>query len=239
MTDTKELNELIESFISYRNLLLPLQENLKQVASSYQSIKDDLGLIERTLGGNVAGQLDKIQSTLLTQAKSGKELTEKIGAYAESGDKFAKSVAALNQSFSLVTEKLQAVTEIENAAENLIAKLDGIINEKRANYNLKDLQKSLDSYNKNVERISEFINKDVASVMQENARKIEELRKQNELLSATVGKQGESVAELTAVYSATSSLLRKTVESGSVNEEYLFDAFDKWAADRKVKIKKK
>ncbi len=239
MTDTKELNELIESFISYRNLLLPLQENLKQVASSYQSIKDDLGLIERTLGGNVAGQLDKIQSTLLMQAKSGKELTEKIGAYAESGDKFAKSVAALNQSFSLVTEKLQAVTEIENAAENLIAKLDGIINEKRANYNLKDLQKSLDSYNKNVERISEFINKDVASVMQENARKIEELRKQNELLSATVGKQGESVAELTAVYSATSSLLRKTVESGSVNEEYLFDAFDKWAADRKVKIKKK
>ena len=93
--------------------------------------------------------------------------------------------------------------------------------------------------NKNVEKISEFINKDVASVMQENARKIEELRKQNELLSAAVGKQGESVAELTSVYSATSSLLRKTVESGSVNEEYLFDAFDKWAADRKVKIKKK
>lgn len=239
MTDNKELTELIESFIEYRNLLLPLQENLRKVADSYKSIKDDLSDIEKNLGNNVSLQLDKIHSALSVQAKGGKELTDKIASYAESGDKFAKSVSALNESFSAVTEKLETVTEIEKSAESLIARLDGIINEKRANYNLKDLQKSLDTYNKNVEKISEFINKDVASVMQENARKIEELRKQNELLSAAVDKQGESVAELTAVYSATSSLLRKTVESGSVNEEYLFDAFDKWAADRKVKVKKK
>ena len=54
-----------------------------------------------------------------------------------------------------------------------------------------------------------------------------------------VGEQGKAVAELTAMFAETSVLLRKAVENGSVNEQYIFDAFDKWAADRKVKIKKK
>ena len=49
----------------------------------------------------------------------------------------------------------------------------------------------------------------------------------------------KDVAELTATFKETAALLKKVAENGTVNEQYLFDAFDKWAADRKVKIKKK
>ena len=40
-------------------------------------------------------------------------------------------------------------------------------------------------------------------------------------------------------YKATNAFLRKIVENNDVNESYLFDVLDKWAQDRKVKIKKK
>ncbi|MDE7464220.1 MAG: hypothetical protein K2M48_04230, partial [Clostridiales bacterium] len=105
-------------------------------------------------------------------------------------------------------------------------------------YNLKELQKSLDGYTANVEKISDFINKDIAEVLKENADKIEAIRKENEQLSAAVAAQGKDIATLISEFSKTSELLKKSVEGSTVNEQYLFDAFDKWAADRKVKIKK-
>ena len=58
-------------------------------------------------------------------------------------------------------------------------------------------------------------------------------------MATVVGEQGKAVSELTAMFAETSVLLKKAVENGSVNEEYIFDAFDKWAAERKVKIKRK
>ena len=76
-------------------------------------------------------------------------------------------------------------------------------------------------------------------MLKENAEKIEAIRRENEQLSAAVSEQSKDVAELTATFKETAALLKKVAENGTVNEQYLFDAFDKWAADRKVKIKKK
>ena len=87
--------------------------------------------------------------------------------------------------------------------------------------------------------ISDFINKDIAAVLKQNADKIESIRKENELLSASVAEQGKDISILISEFSKTSSLLKTLVEGSTVNEEYLFDAFDRWAADRKVKIKSK
>ena len=85
---------------------------------------------------------------------------------------------------------------------------------------------------------SDSTNKDIAAVLTQNAEKIENIRKENEALSAAVKEQGKDIATLTSMFAETTALLKKVVEGGSVNEEYLFDAFDKWAKDRKVKIKK-
>lgn len=239
MSDINELKELIDSFVAYRNVLVPLQESLKSISDTFFSIRDDLDGMNKAFSGNAGAQLEKIHSTLNAQADSGRELTRKIEEFSVSGENYARSVDEMLKKFDEVGKRLATVNELEKNAENILSRLETVIAEKRASYNLKDLQKSLDSYNMNVEKISDFINKDVASVLQENAKKIEQIKKENELLSAAVNEQNKTVAELTLTFRETSSLLKKAAESGTVNEEYLFDAFDKWAADRKVKIKKK
>ncbi len=239
MSDYTDLKELIDSFISYRNVLTPIEENLRSVATTYSSIRDALDEINKTFSSSSGIQMDKVQSSLSAQAKSGKELMGKIDEYSASGEKFAKAVSDMTSRFEEVSKKLETVSEMEKSAEAILAKLENIVEEKRTSYNLKDLQKSLDAYNKGVEKISDFINRDVAAILRENAEKIEGIKKENEALSATLAEQNKTVATLTEYFAETSALIRKTAESGAVNEEYLFDAFDRWAADRKVKIKKK
>lgn len=232
------VKELIESFIAYRNMIAPLEESLKQVSKTYEEIRADLDNLSKSFSGSAASQLEKVHSTINAQARSGQELTRRIDEYASSGEKYAQAVREMSARFSEVAKRIDTVGEIEKAAESQIAKIDTLISERRSSYNLKELQKSLDGYNANVEKISDFINKDIAAVLTQNAEKIENIRKENEALSAAVKEQGKDIATLTSMFAETTALLKKVVEGGSVNEEYLFDAFDKWAKERKVKIKK-
>lgn len=238
MTDNS-IKELIESFIEYRNLIAPLQDSLHTVSKTYEEIRGDLDNLAKSFSGNAASQLEKVHATINAQAKSGQELGRKIEEYAASGKKYAQAVNDMSTRFSEVVDRIASLSEIERAAQSQLARIDTLIAEKRSSYNLKELQKSLDGYNTNVEKISDFINKDVATVLKQNADKIEAIRKENEQLSAAVAEQGKDIATLISEFSNTSALLKKLVEGSTVNEEYLFDAFDKWAADRKVKIKKK
>ena len=233
------IQELIDSFIAYRNLIAPLQDSLMSVSKSYEEIRNDLDALTKSFSGNTASQLEKVHATISAQAKSGQELGRKIEEYAASGEKYAQAVNNMSNRFTAVANSIDSLNEIENNAQTQLERIDALVAEKRSSYNLKELQKSLDVYNKNVEKISDFINKDIASVLKQNADKIESIRKENEELSAAVAEQGKDIATLITEFSNTSALLKKLVEGSSVNEEYLFDAFDKWAADRKVKIKKK
>ena len=237
--DEKSIKELIDSFIAYRNLIAPLQESLHSVSKTYEEIRVDLDNLTKSFSGNAANQLERVHSTLSAQAKSGQELGRRIEEYASSGEKYAQAVKDMSSRFSDVVDRIDSLSEIEKTAQSQLARIDTLIAEKRSSYNLKGLQKSLDDYNVNVEKISDFINKDIATVLKDNADKIEAIRKENEELSKTVAEQSKDISTLIAEFSNTSALLKKLVEGSSVNEEYLFDAFDKWAADRKVKIKKK
>ena len=233
------IKELIDSFIAYRNLIAPLQDSLNSVGKAYDEIRNDLDNLSKSFSGNAASQLEKVHSTLNAQAKSGQELSRRIEEYAASGEKYAQAVENMSSRFSEVVNRIDSLSEIEKSAQAQLARIDALIADKRSSYNLKELQKSLDGYNTNVEKISAFINKDIASVLKQNADKIEDIRKENQELSIAVAEQGKDIATLITEFSATSALLKKLVEGSTVNEEYLFDAFDKWAADRKVKIKKK
>ena len=239
MSENNSIKELIDSFISYRNLIAPLQESLHSVSKTYEEIRGDLDNLTKSFSGNAASQLEKVHATINAQAKSGAELQKKIEEYAQSGEKYAQAVKEMSSRFTEVVNRIDSLQEIEKSAQAQLARIDNLINEKRSSYNLKELQKSLDGYNTNVEKISNFINNDIASVLKQNADKIESIRKENEELSLAVAEQSKDIASLTAAFRETTALLKKVVEGSSVNEEYLFDAFDKWAADRKVKIKKK
>ena len=232
------IKELIESFIAYRNLIAPLQDSLHQVSKTYSEIKEDLEGLTKSFSPGAASQLEKVHTALNTQAKSGQELVRKIDEYSQSGTRYSQAVSDMVSRFSQVVARMDALQEIENSARSQIERIDTLIEEKKSSYNLKELQKSLDGYNTNVEKISDFINRDIASVLKENAEKIEEIRKENEALSKVVSEQSKDIASLTAMFSETTALLKKVVEGSTVNEQYLFDAFDKWAAERKVKIKK-
>ena len=232
------IKELIDSFVAYRNLIAPLQDSLHSVSKTYEEIRNDLDALTRNFSGSALTQLDKVHSTLNAQAKSGQELGKRIEGYSASGEKYAQAVENMSTRFSDVVDRISSLVEIEKAAQNQLARIDALISEKRSSYNLKELQKSLDGYSANVEKVTDFINKDIAEVLKSNADKIEAIRKENEQLSAAVAAQGKDIATLVSEFSKTSELLKKTVEGSTVNEQYLFDVFDKWAADRKVKIKK-
>ena len=238
MSEVNDIKQLIDSFVAYRNVLGPLQDSLHSLAETYSAIREDLDNLTKSFSGSTNSQLDKIHQTLSQQAKSGQELTRRIEEYADSGERYSRSVAEMTKRFGEISAKLDTVNQIEKTAENIMGRLEELVEEKRASYNVKELQRSLDTYNTNVERISEFINKDIASVLQQNADKIEAIKRENEALATVVSEQGKAVAELTVMFAETSQLLKKVVEGGTVNEQYIFDAFDKWAAERKVKIKK-
>lgn len=232
------IKELIDSFIAYRNLIAPLQESLHTVSKTYGEIREDLDALAKNFSGNAASQLEKIHSTLNAQAKSGQELSRRIDEYSQASEKYAQAVSEMSSRFSGVVERIDSLQEIEKTARSQVERIDALIDEKKSSYDLKGLQKSLDGYNTNVEKISDFINKDIASVLKQNAEKIESIRKENEELGKLVSQQSKDIATLTTMFSETTALLKKVVEGSTVNDQYLFDMLDKWAADRKVKTKK-
>ena len=234
-----QIKELIESFIAYRNLIAPLQESLHAVSKTYQEIREDLDALSKSFSGNASSQLEKVHATINAQAKSGQELSRRVEEYARSGERYATAVNDMSTLFTEVVNRIDALQQIEASARSQIERIDTLIEEKKSSYNLKELQKSLDGYNANVEKISDFINKDIASVLKQNAEKIESIRKENEELNKVVAQQSKDIATLTAMFAETTALLKKVVEGSTVNEQYLFDAFDSWAMERKVKIKKK
>ena len=238
MSEVTDLQELISAFSAYREVLIPLTENLKAIADYYDSIKSDVQRLDKTFSGETKAQLDKIYSSVSAQARSSQELIAKIDNFSRSGEKYEQAIADVTAKFASMEERLKTIDAIERNAEQQLQKLDAIVNEKRANYNVKDLQKSLDVYNKNVERISEYINKDVAAVLADNGRKIDQIRKENEALSSALSEQNKTVGELIDAFRVMTDVLNKTVEGNKVNEEYVFSVLDKWAESRKVKIKK-
>lgn len=233
------IKELIDSFIEYRNVIAPLQDSLHTVSKTYEEIRNDLDNLTKSFSGNATNQLEKVHATLNAQARSGQELSRRIEEYASSGEKYAQAVNEMSSKFSEVVGRIDTLSQIEKGAQEQLARIDTLIAEKRSTYDLKGLQKSLDVYNTNVKKVSDFINKDIASVLKQNADKIDAIRKENEELSSAVAAQGKDIAALIEQFSITSALLKKLVEGSTVNDEYLFDAFDRWAAERNVKIKKK
>ena len=111
--------------------------------------------------------------------------------------------------------------------------------EKRKNYDLKDLKNSLDKYNSNLQVVSEFINKDVAENIVENSKLIQDIKNGNKDVVSHLQEEKTSIDNLAKNYADSAALLKKIVEKNDVNEEYIFDILDKWAEDRKVKTKNK
>lgn len=236
--EDNEIKTLITTFKEYRDLIGPIEENLKAFSVSFDSIKEDIQSLNSGFDGSLQGKLDKIYRELSSQADKAKTLSVEVDKFISSTDKYASSVESLVKMCSNIEDKLKTIDNLQNKAENQIEKLNGIIEEKRRSYDIKQLEKNLETYNIGVEKVSEYINKDVADVLKGSSEKINIIQeKNNNIFEAIVGEK-ESIDKLVESYEQSNKLLKKIVEADDVNEQYIFEILDKWAEDRKVKTKK-
>ncbi len=233
-----EVNELIEAFKGYRALLSPIQASLQELAMTYGTMEEDLQKLSDTFNGDAKTKLNQIYTNLAEQSKKSSDLASSIDNFLKTSEKYTNDVSKILTSFNKFEESVKTLNEIENKANEQMSKLDKLIDEKKINYNVKDLERSLDIYNNNVQKVSDFINKDVAQALNESGRKIDAIKKESDDLTKKIATQNESVEKLCETFKSTNTLLKNMVEKEDVNEEYIFAILDKWANERGVKIKK-
>lgn len=237
--ENSEVNALIDAFIGYREMLVPIQNDLHDFLETYDALKNDVSKIDKAFSGDVQGKLTEIYKTLSAQAEKSEALTRKVDEFLHSTNKYTEEVSKLMAMFETIENRISSVNDIEVKAEEQISRLDVILEEKNRNYDLKDLKNSLDKYNANLQSVNEFINKDVAENIVENTKTIQEIKSGSSNVVAHLAEEKLSIEELSKNYQQSNELLKKILEKNDVNEEYIFDIMDKWAEDRRVKTKTK
>ncbi len=238
MEKTDELRTLIDAFKGYRDLLTPIQSGLADFLATYDALRADVEKLNASFDGEAQKNLKSISDTLAAQAEKSTDLSSRIDQFVRSTNRYVSQIGEMTALFEKTEQKLSTINDIENQASAQLKKLDAVIEEKKINYNLRDLQRSLEGYDNNVRKVSDFINKDVADVLSANAKKIENIQQGNEKLLQDLTVEKESVQELIEQTRLNNELLQKLSDQNDVNEEYIFAVIDKWAASRKVKMKK-
>ena len=236
--ENNEIKMLITTFKEYRDLLTPIEENLKSFSMSFESIRNNIENLNTSFDGSVQQKLDSIYKELSNQAEKARTLSSEVDRFMNITSKYVTNVDKLVDLLDGIEKRISTVQSIEQKAEDQIGKLDAIIEEKRRTYDIKRLEKNLENYNIGVQKVSEFINKDVAESLQESSEKINQIQDRNSNILKTLVEEKISIDQLVESYNTSNDLLKKVVENKDVNEEYIFEILDRWAEDRKVKIKK-
>ena len=237
MIKEEDIKELIESFKQYRDMIVPVQANIHSFLETYEAMREDVSVLNKSFDGNIQKNLESIYTSLSTQAEKSNKLVYSIDEFVGGFSKYTQKLNALNDKLEKLDLKLNTLSSIEEKAENQIAKLDAIIEEKQKTYNIKELEKQLATYNENVEKVSKFINEDVVSEINKNSSDIALITKGHEDIAKRLDTQKSGVDKLIDTYKETNLMLRKIIEKEDVNEAYLFEILDKWAENRKVKTK--
>lgn len=236
--EENEIKTLITTFKEYRDLIGPIEQNLRAFSVSFDSIREDIANLNSGFDGSLQSKLDKIYRELSSQADKAKTLSGEVDKFMQSTSNYISGVDNLIKMCGKIEEKLNGVEELEKKAESQIDKLNSIIEEKRKSYDVKQLEKNLETYNIGVEKISDYINKDVADVLKNSSEKIETISNTSgNIFEAIINEKG-SIDKLIESYEQSNKVLKKIVENEEVNEQYIFEILDKWAEDRKLKIKK-
>lgn len=234
----EDIKMLITTFKEYRDLIGPIEANLREFSSSFESVKSDIANLNSSFDGGLQNKLDQIYKELSTQADKAKTLANQVDRFLGATNKYVSGVESIVSLVSQIEGKLNAVNELQQKAENQIEKLNVIIEEKRKTYDIRGLEKNLENYNVGVQKVSEYINKDVAEALKNSGDKIKEIHDKNISIYEAIVEEKSSIDKLVDSYNASNKLLKKIVEENDVNEEYIFEILDRWALDRKVKTKK-
>ena len=238
MENETQIKELINAFVEYRNLFEPIEHNLRNFADTYENMRADIQQLSQSFDGNIQKKLDAIYADLSKQFEKSKDLSSQIDAFKQKTDSFAEKLKNLTNIFDGIENRIAKIDEIEKRATEQIDKLEAIAEQKRKMYNLKDLEKNIEAYNTNVQKISEYINKDIAVALKNNDEKITAIKDKSESVLENLLAEKSNIKELVETYNQTNSLLKTITEKQDVNEQYVFDIIDTWAKTRGVKTKK-
>ena len=238
MENKEEIKNLINIFTEYRNLLTPIESNLRDFASTYDSMREDISKLNSSFDGNVQNKLDNMYKELSKQFEKTKDLSNQIDNFSQKTNKFISALDNIMNVFKNIENSINSINDIEKKADMQLDKLNTLMYEKRKSYDLKDLEKNLESYNNNIQKINEYINKDVAVTLQNNTETIKTIKDKNESVLQTLIDEKSSITELIQTYNENNNLLKQIVANNDVNEEYIFDILDRWATSRGVKKKK-
>lgn len=236
--ENNEISSLIVAFKEYRDLITPIEKNLRDFSTAFEGMKLDIADLNKAFGGDIGGKLDKIYKELSGQAEKSKNLVYEIDNFIASTQKFAGQFDKLIVMFANIENKISNIDALQKRAEEQIEKLDNIVAEKKKSYDIKELQKNLEQYNEGVQKINDYINKDVADALKINNQKISEIKNKNDNVFDAIVEEKSSIDKLVESYQQSNQILKKIVEVNDVNETYIYEILDKWAEDRKVKIKK-
>ena len=217
--EEKEIKTLISTFKEYRDLITPIEQNLKAFSISFDSIREDISSLNSGLDGSLQTKLDKIYKELTSQADKAKTLSSEVDKFMQSTNSYIKGVDNLINLCGKIEDKLKSVDALQSKAEYQIEKLNTIIEDKRKSYDIKQLEKNLETYNLGVEKVSDYINKDVADVLRGSSEKIEKIQDKNNNIFEAILNEKDSIDKLISSYETSNKLLRKIVENDDVNED--------------------
>lgn len=238
MDNEKEIQSLIEAFVEYRNLFTPIEQNLREFAQTYNQMREEVQKLNRSFDGNMQAKLEGIVKELSNQFEKSKNITVQFENFRQKTDGFVSQMERLTTALSKIGDKIEKIDQIEEKATSQIEKLNDIIEKKNKVYDVKQLEKNLENYNVSVQKVSDYINKDIAVALSDNNEKIESIKDKNESVYQVLLQEKSGIDKLIEAYSQSNLLLKNLLEKQDVNEQYIFDILDKWAKDRKVKTKK-
>lgn len=237
--DSKEVNQLIEAFVGYREMLTPIQAEMHDFLETYNAIKKDMDSISSVYSGEIQEKLNEIYNKLSSQASKSTELTRKVDEFLHSSTKYTDQITSLISTFENIEKKISSINDINEKANTSLSKLDEVLQDKKQNYDIKELKNSMDNYTNNIKKVSDYINDEVAEKIVNNAQYLDNIKNSNDSIVKRLDEEKTTIEVLSQNYQTTNTLLKKITEKEDVNEEYIFDIIDKWAEDRKVKTKKK
>ena len=87
--DNNEVNALIDAFVGYREMLVPIQADMHEFLETYGALKNDVDKLNTAFSGDVQGKLSEIYKNLANQAEKSEELTRKVDQFLKSSAKYS------------------------------------------------------------------------------------------------------------------------------------------------------
>lgn len=84
-----EIKELLNAFKDYRDMMLPMQESLKEMVDTYDSIHEDIEKLNGTVGDSVSNKLNRIYESMSQQAKKSEMLSDAINNFVKNSEGYS------------------------------------------------------------------------------------------------------------------------------------------------------